>query len=72
MKKKCVRCASAFVCREDRSELCQCKRVYMVPGSMDFVRDNFDNCLCASCLAEISKSFNAFGVNPKFATKEVR
>ena len=66
MKKICARCSK---CREDRTDLCQCTHTYMVPGSKDFVKNNYDNCLCSACLKEISKSFYGFGVNPKFRVK---
>lgn len=70
MKKICARCSNSFTCREDRTDLCQCTHTYMVPGSKDFVKNNYENCLCSACLKEISKSFNGFGVNPKFKVKE--
>lgn len=69
MKKICARCSADFTCREDRTDLCQCTRTYMVPGSRDFVKDNYSSCLCHQCLKETSSSFYMVGVNPKFATK---
>lgn len=68
-KKKCPRCSSDFVCREDRADLCGCTRVYLVPGVRDYVRDEYTSCLCASCLKEVSVSFHSFGVNPKYLVK---
>lgn len=67
MKKKiCSRCSSSFNCREDRSDLCQCTRVYLKPGVRDYVKDNY-NCLCPKCLKDTNDSFFSFGVNPKYA-----
>lgn len=66
MKKICSRCSNSFVCREDRTDLCQCTRTYMVPGSKDYIKENFDDCVCSACRKEISSSYNAFGINPKF------
>lgn len=64
--KKCPRCASQFTCREDRIDLCQCSRIYLEPKAKDYIRDNFNNCLCPDCLKEISLNFSGFGVNPKY------
>lgn len=65
-KKICPRCSTSFSCREDRTDLCQCTRTYVVPGVRDYVKENYDNCLCPQCLKETSQNFNSFGVNPKF------
>ena len=66
MKKECPRCSTSFVCREDRTDLCRCSRTHLVPGAKDYAKLNFSGCLCTACLKEISNSFHAFGVNPKF------
>ena len=70
MKKICPRCSNSFVCREDRTDLCKCTHTYLIPGVRDYVKENYDNCLCSDCLKETSNSFHSFGVNPKFAVRK--
>lgn len=70
MKKICPRCSSEFKCREDRTDLCQCTRVHLVSGVRDYVRDNYESCLCANCLKETSINFHSFGVNPIYQIKK--
>ena len=66
MKKICPRCSDSFVCREDRTDLCSCTRIYLLSGVRDYVKENYDECLCPSCLKETSANFQSFGVNPRF------
>lgn len=70
MRKLCDRCSKEFVCREDRTDLCRCTHTYLVPGSRDYIKDNFDNCLCSACMKEISASYNSFGINPQYIVKQ--
>lgn len=66
MKKTCPRCSAKFLCREDRTDLCQCTRVYLQSGVRDYIKENYENCLCQKCLKETNINFNSFSVNPKF------
>ncbi len=66
MKKICQRCSASFSCREDRVELCSCRRVSLVSGVRDYIKDNYSDCLCPKCLSETNTYFFAFDVNPKF------
>ncbi len=70
MKKICARCASPFVCREDRTDLCHCTHIYLVSGVRDYVKENYETCLCPKCLKETNTSFHSFGVNPKYLVKK--
>lgn len=66
MKKICPRCSTSFVCREDRTDLCHCTHVYLMVGVRDYVKDNYESCLCPKCLKETNGSFHSFGVNPRY------
>lgn len=70
MKKICPRCLSAFTCREDRTDVCRCTHIYMVPGSRDYIKDYFNKCLCPACQKEISDNYNGIGINPKYKLEE--
>ena len=69
MKKICPRCNESFACREDRTDLCQCSRVYVVSEVREYIKESYETCLCASCLKETNHSFYSFGVNPKYLIK---
>lgn len=70
MQKKCPRCSSNFKCREDRTELCHCTRIHLFSGVRDYIKDNYQNCLCPQCLKETNQNFFSFGVNPKYYIKK--
>lgn len=70
MEKVCPRCSSSFKCREDRIELCSCSRIRMVIGVRDYLKDNYDTCLCPQCIDEANNSFYSIGINPKFRIKQ--
>ncbi len=70
MKKICGRCSASFNCREDRIELCSCRKVTLVRGVRDYIKDNYQNCLCPKCLKETNAAFYAFEVNPAFLDKK--
>lgn len=70
MKKICPRCSVNFTCREDRKDLCQCTRVYVMSEVKSYVKENYDKCLCPRCLKETNESFYSSGVNPKYMIKK--
>lgn len=66
MKKTCPRCSNSFTCREDRTDLCQCTRIYLISGVRDYIKENYSTCLCPQCLKETNENFYSFGVNPRY------
>lgn len=70
MKKICPRCSESFTCRQDRSEVCRCMHVCLNVGVREYVKQNYDACLCPTCLKETSACFFAMGVNPKYGEKK--
>ena len=40
--KICPRCSNSFVCRQDRTDLCSCTRIYLLSGVRDYVKENYD------------------------------
>ena len=69
MKKICQRCSAEFSCREDRIELCSCRKVSLASGVRDYIKRSYDDCLCPKCLNETNKHFYAFEINPKYMNK---
>lgn len=66
MKKICQRCQSSFNCREDRIEFCSCRKVTLVSGVRDYIKESYEDCLCPNCLKETNTYFYALDVNPRF------
>ncbi len=66
MRKICPRCSVDFACREDRTELCQCRKTAIKSEVREYVKDTYESCLCPSCLKETNMSFHSFGVNPMY------
>ena len=69
MRKTCKRCSAVFGCREDRVELCSCRKISVASIVREYIKDNYSDCLCPKCLKETSISFYAFDVNPQFISK---
>lgn len=69
MKKICQRCSTAFGCREDRIELCNCRKISLTSAVRDYIKDNYADCLCTKCLQETNTYFYAFDVNPEYINK---
>ncbi len=69
MKKICQRCATPFGCREDRIELCNCRRISLDNQMREYIQDNYSDCLCPNCLKETKAYFYAADVNPVYVNK---
>ncbi len=54
MKKKCLRCGEVFECNHDDINNCQCASVILTPQQKKLIRQNYNDCLCHSCLQEIA------------------
>ncbi|MGB0887168.1 MAG: cysteine-rich CWC family protein [Vicingaceae bacterium] len=55
--KKCSKCGAAFTCN-DSGNLCWCNNHQLTQEQLDFLKDNYDNCLCESCLQTFSNIKN--------------
>lgn len=64
MKKICPRCSTSYTCREDRTDMCHCTRIFLVNEVREYLSAEYSNCLCHKCLRETNMSFHSFGVNP--------
>jgi hypothetical protein len=56
-EKLCPRCQTQFECKVGSINLCQCQSVYLTTDEMDYIRKQFDDCLCANCLLELKKEY---------------
>jgi len=52
--KICPRCAREFECKVGSILLCQCTTVTLTEAERDYIREQFQDCLCANCMNELS------------------
>lgn len=72
MEKICPRCAQPFVCKVDQIELCSCAKSPVDVRVRDYIKLNYENCLCPVCLQETVVFFDAFSINPNFKRKKLQ
>lgn len=52
--KICQRCKADFICKVTTIELCQCSIVEIPDLARQYINENYQDCLCASCLKVIA------------------
>ena len=55
METCCAKCESAFTCRADDIDRCQCNAVMLSPETTRFLSETYYPCLCKNCLSEIDQ-----------------
>ncbi|MDA3870022.1 MAG: cysteine-rich CWC family protein [Gammaproteobacteria bacterium] len=55
--KTCPGCQRTFECKAGDVENCQCVSVKLTSLERANIAGHYDNCLCASCLAQLSADF---------------
>lgn len=53
-QKYCPRCHSTFECKVGSILLCQCNKVELKDRVKNYLKKNYNDCLCASCMEEIN------------------
>ena len=49
MEKTCSRCGASFTCQNE-ARGCWCEDLTLSPETLALLRQQFDNCLCPTCL----------------------
>jgi hypothetical protein len=57
--KSCPRCRAAFECKVGSILLCQCSAVRLDDEERAYLRQGFNDCLCAACMEELKKEYHA-------------
>lgn len=57
-KKYCPRCNTNFECKVGSIMLCQCTTVTLNEKEREYLREHFDDCLCANCMQELKVEYN--------------
>lgn len=52
--KTCPRCGKPFICRVDDVANCDCRLVKLSDTQYEFIKANYSQCLCLTCLTEIT------------------
>lgn len=51
--KSCPRCGSKFECKPGNITQCQCFEVKLTKDETLFIKELYDDCLCANCLRKL-------------------
>jgi hypothetical protein len=57
-EKYCPRCNTVFECKVGSILICQCTTVRLNEKERDYMREKFDDCLCASCMKEVRAEYH--------------
>lgn len=57
-KKYCPKCNSVFECKVGSILLCQCTTVKLNEKERDYMKEKFDDCLCADCMKEVRAEYH--------------
>ncbi|WP_153639012.1 cysteine-rich CWC family protein [Prolixibacter sp. NT017] len=63
----CPRCGSTFECQDDEIQKCWCARERLPAALCETLRENYDACLCLSCISELQ---NDLRINVNQTTKK--
>ncbi|WP_281756501.1 cysteine-rich CWC family protein [Neptunitalea chrysea] len=57
-QKYCPNCQKEFECKVGSITLCQCATVTLNSEEMAYIRNRFDDCLCAACMEKLKQEYN--------------
>ncbi|MCH8534661.1 MAG: cysteine-rich CWC family protein [Flavobacteriaceae bacterium] len=58
MKKTCSKCGGDLNCMSNSIQQCHCSRFTFSKIELKAINENWKDCLCFSCLSELSKRFD--------------
>ncbi len=53
----CERCKTPFECKANSFTKCQCSKVQLTLNETQYVSENYEGCLCASCLLKVQQEY---------------
>lgn len=56
--KYCPRCNAVFECKVGSIQLCQCSLVKLTENERDFIRKDFEDCLCNHCMKSLKSAYH--------------
>ncbi len=56
--KHCPKCKTTFECKVGSIMLCQCSTVQLTAEEIEFIQQQYDDCLCASCMKQLKAEYH--------------
>jgi hypothetical protein len=56
--KQCPRCRTLFECKSGSIMLCQCQTVVLNAEQLEYISQQYEDCLCSRCLLEVRSEYN--------------
>lgn len=56
----CERCGKKMECKANAYFKCQCSAVQLNLNEVQYVSENYEGCLCASCLIDLKEEYRTF------------
>jgi hypothetical protein len=53
----CERCGTRVECKANSITKCQCSQVQLSLNETQYISENFDGCLCISCLLDLKNEY---------------
>ncbi len=66
-KKLCPHCHLLFECKVGSILLCQCTTVSLSDDERMYIKDYYDDCLCASCMLKFKDQYHEERLNAQIA-----
>jgi len=57
-EKHCPHCNTRFECKVGSIVLCQCTAVTLDEKERDYLREKYDDCLCANCMKKVKAEYH--------------
>lgn len=54
--RKCPACGAVFECHSQTGNRCWCMDVVLSENQLEYIKINYDGCLCPQCLAALATS----------------
>jgi hypothetical protein len=55
--KRCPRCNKEFQCKSGNITQCQCYGIQLNSAELRFIKENYDDCLCAECMIKMEQLY---------------
>ncbi|MEO5911976.1 MAG: cysteine-rich CWC family protein [Pelobium sp.] len=53
----CERCRGKIECKANNYTQCQCSKVQLNLNELQYISENHEGCICASCLVELREEY---------------
>ena len=53
----CDRCGKRMECKANAYTKCQCSHVQLTLNEVQYISENFDDCMCADCLSALQVEY---------------